>query len=288
MRQIKFLLIAIVCILILGIFFNRNQWMPHSNQLDLSGNVDVRQVDLGFRAMGKLMLMRFKEGDWVKKGELMAALDKQPYLDKVNEAQAHMSSIEFSLKNALDLLKRREELLGGLGISKEDYDNARTKRDELAADLDQAQASLEAAKTNLKDTELFAPDDGIVLTRIREPGTIMKEGDPVYTLSLVSPVWVRVFIREPQLGLIYPGMPVEVIPNISEGKSHRGQIGFISPIPEFTPKSVETAKLRTELVYRVRVITSNEDLQLKQGMPVTVTFSVHPPSERTPGSTSAR
>jgi len=275
MQQIKLLILAIVCVFLLGLFFNKNKLINPSNELILSGNVDVRQVDLGFRAMGKLLLMRFKEGDWVKKGELMAALDKQPYLDKVAEADAHVHSLEFSLANANDLLKRRVELLGGLGISKEDYDNARTRRDELAADLKQAQASLAAAETDLRDTELFAPDNGVILTRIREPGTIMKEGDPVYTLSLVSPVWVRVFISEPDLGLIHPGMDVTVTPNIADGKPHHGQIGFISPIPEFTPKSVETTQLRTELVYRVRVIAENPDLQLKQGMPVTVAISFH-------------
>ena len=76
MKQIKIILLVIVCVLIAGIIFNRNHITNGSSELVLPGNVDVRQVDLGFRAMGKLVLMQFKEGDEVMKGQLMAALDK--------------------------------------------------------------------------------------------------------------------------------------------------------------------------------------------------------------------
>ena len=57
-------------------------------------------------------------------------------------------------------------------------------------------------------------------------------------------------------------------------KVYTGQIGFISPVAEFTPKAVETRELRTDLVYRLRVIVDNPDGGLRQGMPVTVTLDV--------------
>jgi HlyD family secretion protein len=49
-----------------------------------------------------------------------------------------------------------------------------------------------------------------------------------------------------------------------------GQIGFISPVAEFTPKTVETRDLRTDLVYRLRVIITKPNRYLRQGMPVTL------------------
>ena len=67
-------------------------------------------------------------------------------------------------------------------------------------------------------------------------------------------------------------MAVEV--KTDGGKSYRGRIGFISPVAEFTPKSVETKELRTSLVYRVRVVVDRETAGLLQGMPVTVTPTV--------------
>jgi HlyD family secretion protein len=77
-------------------------------------------------------------------------------------------------------------------------------------------------------------------------------------------------VPEPQLGRIYPGLPVLVYTDTSPETPYEGQVGFVSPQAEFTPKSVETTSLRTDLVYRIRVIVANPDKGLRQGMPVTV------------------
>ena len=273
MTQSKYVFLAIIAVLLAGIWTTLSHYKKHSDSISFQGNVDVRQVDLGFRASGKLMKVDFQEGDLVKKGDLMAVLDKQPYLDRVAEANARVESIGFSLASAEDLLQRRTKLLGGLGISKEDYDNALSKRNQFAADLRQAQASLASAETDLKDTDLFAPENGMVLTRVREPGTVLKEGEPVYTLSLINPAWIRIFLKEPELGLIHPNMQVKITyQGIKKGQFNLGNIGFISPSPEFTPKTVQTTSLRTDLVYRVRVVVDNSNDELKQGMPVEVTL----------------
>jgi HlyD family secretion protein len=61
------------------------------------------------------------------------------------------------------------------------------------------------------------------------------------------------------------------------GGKYEGQIGYISPQAEFTPKNVETLQLRTDLVYRLRVIIDQPDAGLRQGMPVTVVLKKAPP-----------
>ena len=55
-------------------------------------------------------------------------------------------------------------------------------------------------------------------------------------------------------------------------KSYEDIVSFISPLAEFTPKTVQTEDLRTDLVYRFRIIVNNVDDNLKQGMPVTISF----------------
>ena len=64
----------------------------------------------------------------------------------------------------------------------------------------------------------------------------------------------------------------------SSAKVYQGQIGFISPRAEFTPKTVETTELRTDLVYRLRIVIdeANADAALRQGMPVTIEVDTHP------------
>ncbi len=138
------------------------------------------------------------------------------------------------------------------------------------AALQAARAQRQIAETALGDAEIAAPADGIILTRAVEPGAIVSSGMTVYTLSLQNPVWVRAYIAEPQLGLIHPGATVKLFTDTRPGKPYDGQVGFVSPVAEFTPKSVETPELRADLVYRFRVIVKNPDDALRQGMPVTL------------------
>lgn len=270
MRGFLFITILIAALSVGAYFlgqYHRNE-REHPKTLTLYGNVDVRQVELGFRVPGRVETMAFQEGDFVPAGTFMGALDKRPYEDQRAQAAAHVEALQAALTNAKLILERREHLKGTLAVSWEDYENARTSKEGAQANLIEAEAALALTITNLVDTEIYAPSDGSILTRIREPGTIVREADPIYTLSLNSPIWVRAFVTEPQLGLIYFGMPAEVWTD--SNRVYRGHIGFISPVAEFTPKTVETTQLRTDLVYRLRIIADNPDRFLLQGMPVTV------------------
>lgn len=281
MKRLFIFFLILLALTVGFLAFKRLNKTSDAEGIVLYGNVDIRQVDLGFRVSGRVLTMLFQEGNLVKEGELMGVLDKQPYEDQVKQAQAHIESVKANLANAITTVKRRENLIGSGGISQQDIDDATSSRNILAANLQEAQAELGVAQTHLEDTELYAPADGTILTRIREPGTVVREADPIYTLSLLSPVWVRAYVSEKQLGLIYPNMPAEVYTDTPGSHPYQGHIGFISPVAEFTPKTVETTQLRTDLVYRLRVIVDNPDYGLRQGMPVTVRLLFKPPVAQT-------
>lgn len=101
---------------------------------------------------------------------------------------------------------------------------------------------------------------------------MVSAGQIVATLSLKDAVWVYVYVPEPQLGKIAPGMRAEIFTDTRPKKPYIGHVGYISPEAEFTPKNVETTELRTSLVYRLRIVAENPDDGLRQGMPVTVTL----------------
>jgi len=190
---------------------------------------------------------------------------------------------------------RQSQLLASGAASQKTVDAARTARDQAAAsvkaaraahsqategfrkeDIAAGQARLAAAQaaraqaaTALADTVLLAPGTGTIIARVREPGSMVVSQSPVYSLSLDAPVYVRAYVGEPDLGRIAPGMRVRVRSDSSD-KTYQGQIGFISPRAEFTPKTVETTDLRTDLVYRLRIVVTNADAALRQGMPVTI------------------
>ena len=290
--------------------------------LVLFGNVDIRQVNLGFRVGGKLARLAFDEGDAVKAGDVLAVLDGEPYTNQLASAAAQVASLkarlalreagnrpqevaqaralvaerEVTARNAEVLFQRSEEMLAIKAVSRQERDNAEAAGREAAArltsarenlglleagfrvediaqakaDLQQAEAAVAVADLALKDTVLTAPSAGVVLTRAQEVGTILPPGATVFTVSLREPVWVRAYVAEPDLGRIHPGTKVAVTSDGRPGKPYAGTVGYISPRAEFTPKTVETRDLRTALVYRLRVVVTNADEGLRQGMPVTV------------------
>ncbi|MGH8665725.1 MAG: secretion protein HlyD [Burkholderiales bacterium] len=172
-------------------------------------------------------------------------------------SQAQYLAAQAQLEAALQALS-----LQRAGARAEDIDAA-------AAQHAGAIARRDKAHTDLADATLLAPSAGIILTRAREPGAIVQPGETVFTLTIDRPMRIRAYIDEPDLGRISPGMAVEVT---SDGnpKIYPGSIGFISPVAEFTPKSVQTEDLRTDLVYRLRIIVTEPDDALRQGQPVTI------------------
>lgn len=153
------------------------------------------------------------------------------------------------------------EALAGPRI--EDIDAAR-------AAFRQSEALLRLAQTQLERTRLFAPSDGIVMTRVVEPGTVVTPATVVYAVALTSETWIRAFVPESLLSRVAPGTMVTLSTDGQPGKLYHGTVGYVSPQAEFTPKTVETPELRTQLVYRVRVRVNDPDSGLRQGQPVTL------------------
>ncbi|MGP0069308.1 MAG: secretion protein HlyD [Isosphaeraceae bacterium] len=230
-----------------------------------------------------------------------AALDRLEHgsrPEEIAEARASLAEQQAAMENARLVLQRREALMQKGSVTREEYDNARTSFKEAEArthtaeeayrlaeigprqeDIEAARAQLRAeeasvsqAERRLADSELIAPGAGEILTRARERGAIVSPGETVFTLTLSSPVWVRTYVNETDLGRVEPDMPAYVRTDSAPDKVYRGHVGFISPTAEFTPKSVETRELRTDLVYRLRIVVDNPDGGLRQGMPVTIRF----------------
>ena len=195
-------------------------------------------------------------------GLLVSGASSQRTVDAARTARDQASA---SVAAARAALSQASE-----GFRKEDIAAAEAR---LAA----AQAAAAQATTALADTELMAPSDGTIIARVREPGSMVASQSTVYSLSLDKPVYVRAYVGERDLGRIAPGTVVHIKGDSSQ-KTYRGQIGFISPRAEFTPKTVETTDLRTDLVYRLRIVIDEADSDgaLRQGMPVTIEVDAQP------------
>jgi HlyD family secretion protein len=316
-------IVALLALLVAGLatrgfgLFGRGD----GNTLTLHGNVDIRQVDLGFRVSGRIASIPFEEGAQVPEGAVLASLDKTPLTDQFNaaeaqiavsaaeldkrrngnrpqdvaQAQAKLAEMQANLASAKEDYDRRSDLVKSGAVSQSVYDatvakyraaqaqvaaaqqalslqQAGSRREDVEAAVAQRQqavAQAAKAKTDLGDAVLRAPNAGTILTRAREPGAIVQAGETVLTLTIDRPMRVRAYIPEPDLARIAPGMAVTVKADGND-KLYHGTIGYIAPTAEFTPKTVQTEALRTDLVYRVRVIVTDPDNALRQGAPVTV------------------
>ncbi len=138
------------------------------------------------------------------------------------------------------------------------------------AQLRSAEAALALARKQLADARLYAPADGVIEDRILEPGDMASPDRPALTLDLTNPVYARAYLPEPQLGRVVPGMRAYIETDAFPGKKFPAWVGFISTTAEFTPKTVETTDVRTELVYRMHVYACNPEGRLRMGAPVTV------------------
>ena len=268
-------LVLIILIAGLCIFFYKANKKDTSNELTLFGNIEIRQVDLSFQVSGLVSKLLKEEGDTVKKGELIAVIDESDYNANFKRAEAEVDRTLATQKDATDKYNRYAPLGVDDTVSKQEIESLYNAQNKADADYKAAVANKDYLSNQLKYTKLYAPEDGTIMVRVVEPGSNVQKGQPVYTMAKTNPVWVRAYVNETDLGNIKYGQEVNVYtdttnPNTGKKREYKGQIGYISPIAEFTPKTVQSTDTRTDLVYRIRVYIYDTDEYLRQGMPVTI------------------
>lgn len=272
-------ILILLMVVVGGLYFYTHREKPNPDILELFGNIEIRQVDLGFRVEGKIAKMLAEEGDAVKKGQLLGYLEDTNYQSTYEKNLADIAMNKSLSAEANDKYQRNIPLCADGTTSKQECVQLFNNMNTAKAALDASLASSKGAKKNLADTRVYAPDDGIIMTRIQEPGAVVEPSQSVYTMAKTKPVWVRAYIPEPNLANVKYGMKAKVFtdtinPETGKHREYVGQVGYISPVAEFTPKTVQTQDLRTDLVYRVRIYVYDIDEYLRQGMPVTVNIDL--------------
>jgi len=193
------------------------------------------------------------------------------------ETKQNRDNAEQTLKVATANRQAAEQALA-LAVEGPRWEDIAVARAQLAS----AQAELVYVQQQLKDAELLAPADGFIEDRILEPGDMVTPQTPVLTLDLTEPVYARAYLPERELGRVRPGMRAVIETDAYPGEAFPAWVGFIATTAEFTPKTVETTEIRTELVYRMHVYACNPDGRLRLGAPVSVKIPLvnNPPLAR--------
>jgi HlyD family secretion protein len=228
--------------------------------------------------------------------------------EEIAQARANVQAVAADAANARAQFERLQSLSdssAGKAVSRQDMDAAKAALDNADArlavnqkalalqlagprreDVAQGEAQLRADQAQLallqqqfKDADLLAPLDAVVRSRIVEPGEIASPQKSAFTLAITDPKWVRAYVGEPDLGSVREGMKATVSVDAFNDRRFPGWLGFISPVAEFTPKSVETTELRSSLVYEIRVFVKDPGDELRLGMPATVHLALRPGTE---------
>ncbi|MBF0320763.1 MAG: efflux RND transporter periplasmic adaptor subunit [Nitrospirae bacterium] len=294
----------------------------------LYGNVEVTEINAGFKAAGGIAGLNVEEGQPVKAGQTLATLDSIELQSAVTQstaalnesiarlaelkagsraeeiAQAHSAALNAKAEydRALKDFTRADILYREGAVSAQAFDNAKTAKDATGAQYNkamqyldmvragprkeaitaaeekvkQSQAALDIARQRLKDATLIAPSDGVILKKTAEAGEVVAAGAPVCIIGVLNSPWVKVYIREQDLGIVKLGQRAEVTIDTSTktSKKYQGSVSYISSEAEFTPKTIQTLDERTKLVFGVKVRTVNENGELKPGMPANVKIFV--------------
>ncbi len=323
---------AVIAVSVLAIAAATGGWMYYRYEsapknLELYGNVDIRQVNLAFLLPERIKSILVEEGDFVKAGQPVAEQETDTLKIEIEQAKAAEQAAYqtyLALKNGsrpediakaeaavlvaqsrLHLAQKDFERVDGIfkstkgqGVSKQSLDTQSSQLQVAKNELFSAQKSLELAKigpraedvarayaqwqqtkaqvaqleVKLKQSTLYAPLDTTVRSRLLQPGDMASAQVPVLALAINSPKWVRAYVNEVNLGKIKPGQQAYVTIDAYPNEKIPGHVGFISSVAEFTPKTVQTPDLRTNLVYEVRILVDDKENHLRLGMPATVSF----------------
>jgi HlyD family secretion protein len=268
---------AILLVIVLALAGGAAWWFSQrqtaTTELLLYGNVDLRQIDLAFNNSERIAQVLVDEGAHVRAGQVVARVDTSRLMPQEAQAAANVEVDKVNAANAqlqYDRLAGLFTVSGGRAVAKQDYDNAKAALDSAHAHQDSDQAQLDLLKQELKDAQLIAPTNATVRSRLMEPGDMATPARPVFTLAVTDPKWVRVYVSEPDLGKVHPGMRAGIGVDSFPSRRFAGWVGYISSVAEFTPKNIETEELRTSLVYEVRVFVQDPYDDLRLGMPATV------------------
>jgi membrane fusion protein YbhG len=352
------------------------------NRIRISGNIELTQVNIAFKVAGKLIERAVDEGDVVKKGTVVARLDRDQLLRQRDREQAALAQAQSQLAQASttvewakqslasDLEQRRadqsqaearlreleagsrpqeiQEAIAAVAaaraesertqkdweraqalykrddISASQFDQYRKNAESAAAALRQAQERLamvqegprketiEAARaqvaraaasvkwaeaqrldvarkqedvpgrradiereraqialidSQLADTVVASPIDGVVLVKAANVGEVLAPGTTVVTIGDIDHPWLRGYINERDLGRVKLGTKARITTDSYPGKVYWGRVSFIASEAEFTPKQIQTSEERLKLVYRIKIDVDNPQHELKSNMP---------------------
>ena len=203
----------------------------------------MTEVDLKFPVSGVLQSFNFKEGELVKKGEVLAMLEQKDALLKVSYNESRLKAAEAALEAAQRKLEIHEDLYRIGAIIEARLQEVRLERDGARYQMETIRAELDSARSELDKTILYAPQDGVVGVKEVEVGEFVSPTDRVCTLVDIHEVHIDVGVIERDINKIALGQGASVTVDAYPKEQFWGVVDNIFPIVEGGSRTL-TAKIR--------------------------------------------
>ncbi len=284
MKKIIVPIVVILIITIVIIVYMINDRSADDGRLVLSGAIEAEEIELAFKAPGRVVYVSIDEGDDIAEGDTVAELSHEESAarirqveSQINAAEANLEMLEIGRETIARNLAKITELVASGGATAGDQEDLSDRLREADAAILAAESSigsLESQRDFLRivhDEEfLISPSAGTVLLKSVEPGEVVSQGRTVLTIADLDNLEIKVYLPESKLGLVKNGQDVAIEIDSNPGESFKGIIRRISNKAEFTPKNVQTREERVKTVYAVVVGAQSQGGILKPGMPCDV------------------
>ncbi len=267
------------------------------NELKFNGRLETTVVSISSKVNGTVDSVLFDEGDLVKQGQLLAAVDKDRIRLRVDQQKAVLAELDANLENIsaqsqqvkskLDfnekMLAKTSRLISNGAATEQSMDELETENSVLKSQLaglksnrkminnkiSQAENALKLALLDLDDSSIKATMNGMIINRYIEPGELVNVGKTLFDLADLERMEAVIYVPFAKLNQVVLGNKANIFVDGVESP-FEGEVSHIASEAEFTPKTILTEETRETLVYAVKVSVPNPELKLKIGMPVDV------------------
>ena len=194
--------------------------------------------------------------------------------DQVLEARAAVSVAQESYEVAMDTLSRLQtgEYSPQVTIAAAALEQAKAGLQQADKAVRQAEANLSLLDTQMEKLKVYAPLDGVILTRNAEPGEFVQPGATAFAMANLDDMTITVFVPEDRYGEIKLGQQASVTVDSYPGETFSAEVIHIADQAEFTPRNVQTVEGRSATVYAIKLKVDDDQGKLKIGMPADVVF----------------
>lgn len=275
MKRKVFIIILIVALVGGGVYWAT---MLRGKGIVLTGIVTTDEVIVSSRVQGELIKLNVKEGDLVRKGDLLAKIDPEQWQADLNYyksaedvASAQLAEAKADQENAQLTYQRESDLYRTRVDSVQAYDQARTSYNSASArveSLDQQilanRAQKEKAQVELGYTDIMAPINGVVDTRAALQGEVVNMGQPLVTLVDQDNLWVRADVEETYIDGIRLGDKLTV--RLPSGAEREGTVFYRGVDADYATQRDVSRTKRDIKTFEIRLRCDNRDRALAIGM----------------------